>query len=130
LPSSPGGGSNFRPGGGSGSPSSGAGRSGGGAEGSTGSSPFAGLRDIESAFGQPVSGTSGRSTTTKQAEKKRETAADGVVGAAKGVTKKLRAGAEAVVDDFVLVIVGLLMLLIAFLGSLVLYRMTRQHLLP
>jgi hypothetical protein len=84
---------------------------------------------MELVRGNPPAEAIGRTTTTEQAQKRKSPAA-GVVGAAKGVTKKLRAGAEAVVDDLVLVIVGLLMLLIAFLGSLVLYRMSRQHLLP
>jgi hypothetical protein len=65
---------------------------------------------------------------TQRAEKKRRGAAAGVVGAAKGVTKKLRAGAEAVVDDYILVLVGLLTLLSALLGTVVIYR-SRQHLL-
>jgi hypothetical protein len=57
----------------------------------------------------------------------------GVAGAVKGVTKKaraLRASAGAAVGDFTLVVVGLLTLASAILGSLVLYRLSRQHQLP
>jgi hypothetical protein len=75
----------------------------------------------------PEDATTAQSTDTEKAEKKRRGAA-AVVGAAKGVTKKLRAGAEAVVDDFVLVLVGLLTLSSALLGALVIYRLSRQHL--
>jgi hypothetical protein len=75
----------------------------------------------------PVGATTGQSTDTEKAEKKRRGAA-AVVGAAKGVTKKLRAGAEAVVDDYILVLVGLSTLLSALLGAVVIYR-SRQHLL-
>lgn len=76
----------------------------------------------------PRRATTVQSTETEKADTKRRGATAGVVGAAKGVTKKLRAGAEAVVDDYILVLVGLLTLLSALLGAVVIYR-SRQHLL-
>jgi hypothetical protein len=93
---------------------------------STGS-PFGTLDDFDVVVVSPASQSTGSATDTKKPEKKRR-ADDKVVGAAKGVTKTLRAGAEAVVDDFILVLVGLLTLSSALLGAVVIYR-SRQHLM-
>lgn len=83
---------------------------------------------MQAGVGSPASETSDRATNKEQATKKRRGATAKVVGAAKGVTKTLRAGADAVVDDFILVIVGLLTLASALLGAVVIYR-SRQHLM-
>jgi hypothetical protein len=85
------------------------------------------MADLDAVVVRPAGKSTGQTPDTAKAEKKRG-AADEVVGAAKGVTKKLRAGAEAVVDDFILVLVGLLTLASALLGAVVIYR-SRQHLL-
>ena len=92
------------------------------------SAPPAGRGQTDTVAGQPVRDTSARQTTARKADEKGRGPADEVVGAAKGVTKKLRAGADAVVDDFVLVLIGLLTLSSALLGAFVIYR-SRQHLL-
>jgi hypothetical protein len=87
--------------------------------------------EIGAVSGPGSSGARERSPNTDEGEK-REGVVDGVVGAAKGVAKKartLRASTGAAVDDVVLVIVGLLALSSALLGGLVLYRLSRQHLL-
>jgi hypothetical protein len=84
------------------------------------------LNDLDAAV-VPAAGQSSETAADTAKPKKKRGAADEVVGAAKGVTKKLRAGAEAVVDDFVLILVGLLTLSSALLGAVVIYR-SRQHL--
>jgi hypothetical protein len=94
---------------------------------STGS-PFVPLNELDAAGLPPVGQSTGQAKDTEKADKKRRGAAGNVVGAAKGVTKSLRAGAEAVVNDLVLVLVGLLTLASALLGAVVIYR-SRQHLL-
>jgi hypothetical protein len=89
------------------------------------------LDEIGAVSGPGSSGTTRRSPSTDEGEK-REGVVGGVAGAAKGVAKKartLRASAGAAVDDVVLAIVGLLALSSALLGGLVLYRLSRQHLL-
>jgi hypothetical protein len=83
------------------------------------------LPDLDAGDAPTVGQSSGPAAKTKKADKKRRGAA--LVGAAKGVSKTLQAGAEAVVDDFILVLVGLLTLASALLGAFVIYR-SRQHL--
>jgi hypothetical protein len=80
--------------------------------------------------GRPAARPSTPSTKTAAAKaaKERKSTGDKLVGAAKGVTKTLRAGAGAVIDDTVLVLVGLLTLASALLGGFVIYR-SREHLL-
>jgi hypothetical protein len=103
-----------------------AGRARGGPILSTGSQ-FRTLDDFDVVVVPSASRPTVSATDTKRPEKKRRADAK-VVGAAKGVTKTLRAGAEAVVDDFILVLVGLLTLSSALLGAVVIYR-SRQHLI-
>jgi hypothetical protein len=86
------------------------------------------LNGIEVGVTPPVSQGAEQSPKTEPAAKKKRGATDDVVRAAKGVTKTLRAGAEAVVNDFILVLIGLLTLSSALLGAVVIYR-SRQHLL-
>jgi hypothetical protein len=94
--------------------------------------PFAELHELQAGYGTATTGSNGRAGKTAEAEKKREGVVGGVAGAVKGVSNKaraLRASAGAAVGDFTLVVVGLLTLASAILGSLVLYRLSRQHLL-
>jgi hypothetical protein len=86
------------------------------------------LGDVDVVVVRPASQSTGNAAATEKAKKKPRGAGDKVVGATKGVTKTLRAGAEAVVDDFILVLVGLLTLSSALLGAVVIYR-SRQHLM-
>jgi hypothetical protein len=60
---------------------------------------------------------------------KPKTSVDRVAGAVKRATKKVRplaATAGAAVDDFILLVVGLVTLASALLGGLVLYRLSRE----
>lgn len=92
-------------------------------------------REIEAAVGIGVGGSSDPAATGKA---KRVSVIAQVVGAAKGVTTKAQALSSRIVravedepfsDPFVRVILGLLTLSSAVLGALVLFRLSRAHLL-
>jgi hypothetical protein len=146
APGSVGGGSPLPPSGGSPGPPGGGSTSGpGNASGSRGSvrrrvggqerssdSPFAELGELGAVLGVQANRTAAGAANPEDAEKKRESVRDQVVGAADGVAKKageLGTSARKAVGDFVLVLVGLLTLASALLGTLVIYRVSRQHLL-
>jgi hypothetical protein len=94
-------------------------------------------RKIDAALRVGARGRNASSNDRVAAEKKKQAGIVGpVLGATKGITNhaqglSARTGAalkDPLSDPFILVIVGLSTLASAFLGALVLYRLSREHL--